>query len=158
MSALPPSRPEVLVREVLQGLAEGRYVPGQRLAEPDLMARTGLGRSTVREGLGRLAASGIVVQAPHRGAQIRHLTRRATCDVLRVTDPLLGLAARQRTWEVPGTVRSLPPFESRKHLPSRLARWQWLVETSLARSMWRMLPWVASRLSHSILVHARLAA
>ena len=43
-------------------------------------------------------------------------------------------------------------------LPSRLARWQWLVETSLARSMWRMLPWVASRLSHSILVHARLAA
>ena len=32
-----------------------------------------------------------------------------------------GLAARQRT-AVPGTVRSLPPFESRKHLPSRLAR------------------------------------
>jgi uncharacterized protein (DUF58 family) len=34
----------------------------------------------------------------------------------------LGLAARQRTREVPGVVRSLPPFESRKHLPSRLAR------------------------------------
>jgi len=34
----------------------------------------------------------------------------------------LGLAARQRTREVPGAVRSLPPFESRKHLPSRLAR------------------------------------
>jgi uncharacterized protein (DUF58 family) len=33
-----------------------------------------------------------------------------------------GLAAKQRTLEVPGTVRSLPPFESRKHLPSRLAR------------------------------------
>ncbi|GAA5155250.1 DUF58 domain-containing protein [Nocardioides marinquilinus] len=33
-----------------------------------------------------------------------------------------GLAARQRTAEVPGTVRSLPPFDSRKHLPSRLAR------------------------------------
>ena len=90
------------MREVLQGLAEGRYVPGQRLAEPDLMARTGLGRSTVREGLGRLAASGIVVQAPHRGAQIRHLTRRATCDVLRVTDPLLGLAARQAAEAVLG--------------------------------------------------------
>lgn len=95
MSLLPPSGPEALVREVLQGLSEGRYVPGQRLAEPDLMARTGLGRSSVREGLGRLAASGIVAQAPHRGAQIRHLTRRATCDVLRVTEPLLGLAARQ---------------------------------------------------------------
>jgi uncharacterized protein (DUF58 family) len=34
----------------------------------------------------------------------------------------LGLAARQRTLEVPGMVRSLPPFDSRKHLPSRLAR------------------------------------
>ncbi|WP_340537053.1 DUF58 domain-containing protein [Nocardioides sp. GXZ039] len=34
----------------------------------------------------------------------------------------LGLVARQRTLQVPGTVRSLPPFESRKHLPSRLAR------------------------------------
>ncbi len=34
----------------------------------------------------------------------------------------LGLAARQQTLAVPGAVRSLPPFESRKHLPSRLAR------------------------------------
>ncbi|MCW2754151.1 MAG: hypothetical protein JWQ32_1562 [Marmoricola sp.] len=34
----------------------------------------------------------------------------------------LGLAARQRTRQVPGSVRALPPFESRKHLPSRLAR------------------------------------
>jgi len=33
----------------------------------------------------------------------------------------LRLAAKQRTYDVPGTVRSLPPFESRKHLPSRLA-------------------------------------
>ncbi|GAA4812866.1 DUF58 domain-containing protein [Nocardioides caeni] len=34
----------------------------------------------------------------------------------------LGLTGRQRTYDVPGTVRALPPFESRKHLPSRLAR------------------------------------
>jgi uncharacterized protein (DUF58 family) len=34
----------------------------------------------------------------------------------------LGLAARQHTLQVPGVLRSLPPFESRKHLPSRLAR------------------------------------
>jgi uncharacterized protein (DUF58 family) len=40
---------------------------------------------------------------------------------MRIPGPL-GLAARQLTIDVPGTVRSLPPFESRKHLPSRLAR------------------------------------
>ena len=33
----------------------------------------------------------------------------------------LGVAARQRTLSVPGHVRSLPPFHSRRHLPSRLA-------------------------------------
>ena len=34
----------------------------------------------------------------------------------------LGLAGRQRNIDAPGTVRVLPPFLSRKHLPSRLAR------------------------------------
>ncbi|MEU9860313.1 DUF58 domain-containing protein [Streptomyces sp. NPDC047971] len=34
----------------------------------------------------------------------------------------LGLAARQGNHDVPWTVRVLPPFNSRKHLPSRLAR------------------------------------
>ncbi|MFN4098476.1 MAG: GntR family transcriptional regulator [Pararhodobacter sp.] len=99
---MTPSGPEALVRDVLQGLAEGRFVPGQRLSEPDLMARYGQGRSTVREGLGRLAAAGIVVQIPHRGAQIRLLSRRAAQDVLRVTEPLLGLAARQAAEAVAG--------------------------------------------------------
>lgn len=40
---------------------------------------------------------------------------------VRVTGPL-GLAARQRTRVVPGRVRALPGFTSRRHLPSRLAR------------------------------------
>ncbi|MDM4762710.1 DUF58 domain-containing protein [Galbitalea sp. SE-J8] len=34
----------------------------------------------------------------------------------------LALAARQASIEVPARLRVLPPFESRKHLPSRLAR------------------------------------
>jgi uncharacterized protein (DUF58 family) len=46
---------------------------------------------------------------------------RATGVTVRLSGPL-GLTARQRTLEVPGHVRSLPPFDSRKHLPSRLAR------------------------------------
>jgi uncharacterized protein (DUF58 family) len=40
---------------------------------------------------------------------------------VRIPGPL-GLAARQATRMVPGTVRALPAFDSRKHLPSRLAR------------------------------------
>lgn len=47
--------------------------------------------------------------------------RRAYRVTVRAAGPL-GLAARQGSHEVPWTVRALPPFESRKHLPSRLAR------------------------------------
>ena len=46
---------------------------------------------------------------------------RAVGVTVRIPGPL-GLAGRQATLDVPGAVRSLPPFESRKHLPSRLAR------------------------------------
>jgi DNA-binding GntR family transcriptional regulator len=89
------SSPAEVVRDILHGLTEGRYAPGQRLVEPDLMRRYGVGRSTVREALSRLAAEGVVTLAPHRGAQIRLLTRREADDVLRVTELLLGLVARQ---------------------------------------------------------------
>jgi uncharacterized protein (DUF58 family) len=40
---------------------------------------------------------------------------------VRCTGPL-GLAGRQRSREVAGRLRVLPPFHSRKHLPSRLAK------------------------------------
>jgi uncharacterized protein (DUF58 family) len=47
--------------------------------------------------------------------------RRADRVTVRSFGPL-GLAARQGEHRVPWTVRVLPPFTSRKHLPSRLAR------------------------------------
>lgn len=54
-----------------------------------------------------------------------HPSRRGDLAALGVTVRSLGplgLAARQRTLPAPGGVRVIPPFESRKHLPSRLAR------------------------------------
>ncbi len=41
--------------------------------------------------------------------------------VIRALGPM-GVAGRQRRHGAPWKIRSLPPFESRKHLPSRLAR------------------------------------
>ncbi|MFC6597608.1 DUF58 domain-containing protein [Kitasatospora paranensis] len=52
-------------------------------------------------------------------------TRRGDHHATRVTirsHGPLGLAARQGSHGVPWTVRALPPFASRRHLPSRLAR------------------------------------
>lgn len=52
---------------------------------------------------------------------VRRGDRKAGPVVLRTFGPL-GLAGRQRQHQAPWTVRVLPPFNSRKHLPSRIAR------------------------------------
>ncbi|WP_246210578.1 DUF58 domain-containing protein [Nocardioides piscis] len=58
---------------------------------------------------------------------------RAVGVTVRIPGPL-GLAARQSTIDVPGRLRSLPAFESRKHLPSRLARLRELDGRSAVRT------------------------
>jgi uncharacterized protein (DUF58 family) len=52
---------------------------------------------------------------------VRRGERRAAHVTVRSFGPL-RLAARQASIRVPGAIRVLPPFDSRKHLPSRLAR------------------------------------
>jgi uncharacterized protein (DUF58 family) len=76
--------------------------------------------------------------AGERRAVTTPLTPRRRGDRLadRVTVRRLGplrLAGRQRTVAVPGYVRALPPFASRKHLPSRLARLRQLDGRSAVR-------------------------
>ncbi|GAB19296.1 hypothetical protein GOEFS_080_00080 [Gordonia effusa NBRC 100432] len=63
-------------------------------------------------------------------------TRRGDRLAIRVTvrrSGPLGIAGRQRSQFVPGQVRALPPFDSRKHLPSRLARLRQLDGRSAVR-------------------------
>lgn len=52
---------------------------------------------------------------------LRRGDQRCAAVTVRSIGPL-GLAGRQRSAAIPGEVRVLPPFLSRKHLPSRLAR------------------------------------
>ena len=52
---------------------------------------------------------------------VRRGQQRSAMVTARAIGPL-GLAGRQRSTPVPGELRVLPPFLSRKHLPSRLAR------------------------------------
>ncbi|MEE6136520.1 DUF58 domain-containing protein [Mycobacterium sp. 050128] len=63
-------------------------------------------------------------QSQHVQTQLRPVRRgdqRAAVVTARSIGPL-GLAGRQGSQPVPGQVRVLPPFLSRKHLPSRLAK------------------------------------
>lgn len=69
------------------------------------------------------------ISIPARQRRILALTLRPTRRgerhagpvVIRILGPL-GIAGRQKQHQAPWQVRALPPFNSRKHLPSRLAR------------------------------------
>jgi DNA-binding GntR family transcriptional regulator len=62
-----------IVRDVVRGLYESRYVARQRLAEPDLMRGYSVSRGSVREAIHPLAAEGVVAVHQYRGAYIRQL-------------------------------------------------------------------------------------
>jgi DNA-binding GntR family transcriptional regulator len=79
---------------ILLALYEGRYLPGQRLVEAELTARFGVGRSTVREALRRLAADAVVEINLHRGAFVRAVSRTDAREALLLMELVMGLAAR----------------------------------------------------------------
>jgi DNA-binding GntR family transcriptional regulator len=83
-----------IVKHILKGLYEGRYVAGQRLVEPDMVSRYNVSRSTVREAIKRLAAQGVVETHHNRGARIRQLSKDEARNILLITEVIVGLAAR----------------------------------------------------------------
>ncbi|MGH3551468.1 MAG: DUF58 domain-containing protein, partial [Mycobacterium sp.] len=66
-------------------------------------------------------AAGQVQRVDTRLRPVRRGDQRSAMVTARSIGPL-GMAGRQRSHPVPGQVRVLPPFLSRKHLPSRLAK------------------------------------
>lgn len=88
------SSSERIVKDILRGLYDGRYVAGQRLVEPDLIAHYGVSRSTVREAIKRLAAQGVVEAHHNRGARIRQMSKEEARNILCITEVIVGLAAR----------------------------------------------------------------
>lgn len=104
---------EQVHRGILRALYEGRYVPGQRLIAPELMREFGVGRGTVREVLQRLASIGVLTIAPHKGAQVRRLSRSEVRGILDVVEVLLGLAAR-------GAAQAVKRPDVKKGLQERL--------------------------------------
>jgi DNA-binding GntR family transcriptional regulator len=72
---------------------KGRFVPGQRLIEADLVDRFGLGRAKVREALRMLQHEGLVQIDRNRGASVRRVSRREvrdTLELLRVISVLMA--------------------------------------------------------------------
>jgi DNA-binding GntR family transcriptional regulator len=98
----------LIFRDILEGLYEGRFVPGQRLVEADLTRTYGVSRGSVREALSRLAAEGIVELNLHRGAQIRMMTRSEAENYMTLLELLIGLAARLAAQKLKGAAKTSP--------------------------------------------------
>ena len=94
-TALKNSASYKIFLEILQGLYEGRYVPGQRLIEADLMEEFKATRFVVKDALKLLVLEGVAVNNFHRSCHIPRLTREEAIHIFEVMECLFGLAARK---------------------------------------------------------------
>lgn len=83
---------ESLIRREIR---EGRFVPGQRLIEIDLVRQFGVSHRRVREALHRLETEGLVSIEKNRGASVRRISRKEVICILDVLDSLSLLAVQK---------------------------------------------------------------
>lgn len=90
----PASASSVVFYGIMNGLAEQKFIPGQRLVEIDLAEQYQVSRNSVREALQQLAAQGVIELPRNKGAVIRSLSLQETLEVLDVAERMTGLLAR----------------------------------------------------------------
>lgn len=78
---------------IRERIRRGRFVPGQRLVEADIIRELGTSRSRVREALRRLSSEGLVTIEEFRGASVTRFSRDAIRQIYRARMALEGLAA-----------------------------------------------------------------
>jgi DNA-binding GntR family transcriptional regulator len=93
------ARPRTLVDHavdaVLSAAARGLILPGDRIAEPDLVARLGMSRVPIREALRILESQGVVFSEPYKGIRLMEVSERRLSQIIDVRIPLETLACRR---------------------------------------------------------------
>ena len=84
--------PEAAAERLRTLIIEGQLAPGARLNERELSERLGVSRTPLREAFRMLAADGLLVQLPNRGAQVVTLSREDVGHAFEVIASLEGLA------------------------------------------------------------------
>lgn len=73
-------------------IMSGQWVPGERIVETRIAKNLGIGQPTVREALGKLEESGLVVRLQNSGCVVTQLTQEEYSQVFRVRMELESLA------------------------------------------------------------------
>lgn len=87
------------VKLLRDGIHSGRFVPGQRLIEADLVTEFGISRMRIREALRRLEAERLIEIQKNRGATVRRITRKEVADTLDVLRAI-ALAIAEKVTEL----------------------------------------------------------
>jgi DNA-binding GntR family transcriptional regulator len=90
-----PTGAESVAEWIRERIRRGRFVPGQRLVEADIIEQLGAGRSKVREALQRLEAEGLITIEEFRGASVRRIGPDEVRAIYRTRMALEGLAAAE---------------------------------------------------------------
>ncbi len=85
---------EAAYERLKRAITEGEFLPGDRLAEPELATRLGVSRTPVREAIQRLAQEGLVELLPGRGARVKRLSPLEVAEVYEVRSAIEAEAAR----------------------------------------------------------------
>lgn len=149
----PESAADAVFHGIVQGLAQQRFVPGQRLVEVDLATQFGVSRASVREALQRLAAQGLIELHRNKGAAIRTLSAQETLEVLDVAERMTGLLARSAARAIAAGAPHAPIQDALARLreadhsqdpdafaSARRGLYRTLLATSGSRELRRLLP------------------
>ncbi len=91
---------------IRQRIRTGRFVPGQRLIEIDIIRQTGASRARVREALQRLEGEGLVEIEEFRGASVRSTTLDEVRQIYRARMALEGMAMHDFTCNADAQARA----------------------------------------------------
>lgn len=88
-----PIRNQV-IDKLRRAIIAGEFKAGQRLIERELVEKTGVSRTSIREALIELAAEGLVTTTPNKGTAVAKLSGSEIRDLYEVRSALEGLAGR----------------------------------------------------------------
>jgi DNA-binding GntR family transcriptional regulator len=83
----------VVVSAVRDGIMQGRFAPGQRLPEADLVSMYDASRGAVRTALAQLENEGIVERERNRGARVRPISLQEAVEITEARAVVEGLCA-----------------------------------------------------------------
>lgn len=75
-------------------ILEGEIAPGSKISEQELANAYGVSRGSLREAIGRLEASNLVVRRPNVGARVISLSSEQLLEIYQIREALEGMAAR----------------------------------------------------------------